>query len=112
MYKVALLCVATATFAAASNSSDVPVAPYVNLGTAQAVEDLLDRRLPGAKEHFTLSIDTSGCAGNVAPPCFSISDGDGGTTMITATGASELASGVGYYMREYCNMVIGWKRGG
>ena len=88
-----------------------PVAPYGNLGTAQAVEDLLDRRLPGANAHFALSIDTSGCTGGVAPPCFTIADGDGGTTKITATGASELASGVGYYMREYCNMVIGWKRG-
>jgi hypothetical protein len=38
-----------------------PVAPYVNLGTAQAVVDLLDRRLPGANAHFALSIDVTGC---------------------------------------------------
>jgi hypothetical protein len=47
----------------------------------------------------------------VEPPCFSITDGPSDTTVITGTGASELASGVGYYLREHCNMVIGWKRG-
>lgn len=109
MQKILLLVSCVGTLVAAA--PDAPVAPYVNLGTARAVEDLLNRRLPGAKAHFTLSLDTSGCVGGVSPPCFSIEDGDDGTTKITATGASELASGVGYYLREHCNMVIGWKRG-
>ena len=77
-----------------------PVAPYVNLGTVSAVEDLLDRQLPGAKSHFVFAIDTKGCVGGVAPPCFSLADGPGGVVEITATGAAELASGLGYFLRE------------
>ena len=31
---------------------------------------------------------------------------------IAGTTVSELTAGVGYYLRQYCNMTIGWKRGG
>ena len=84
--------------------------PYVNLGTVDAVEDLLERQLPGSKGHFQLELAPK-CPGS-EPPCFALADGDGGTVKVTATGASELASGVGHYLREFCNMTIGWKRGG
>lgn len=32
--------------------------------------------------------------------------------LVTATTASELSAGVGWYLRHYCNMTIGWPRGG
>lgn len=32
--------------------------------------------------------------------------------LVTATTASELSAGVGWYLRERCNMTIGWPRGG
>ena len=32
--------------------------------------------------------------------------------VISGTSAAELTAGLGYYMREYCNMTIGWPRGG
>ena len=77
-----------------------PVAPYVNLGTVEAVQDLLQRQLPGAESHFVFALDTKGCPGGVKPPCFGLSDGPGGVVEITATGAAELASGLGYFLRE------------
>merc|ERR1712166_1184199 len=107
-YSVALVLL----LASSGSTADSPVAPYVNLGTVAAVQQLLARQLPGAQSHFSLAINTTGCAGGVQAPCFEISDIDGGGTRVSGTGAAELASGVGYYLREHCNMVIGWKRGG
>jgi hypothetical protein len=97
------------TFALATTPTG-PAAPYVNLGTTTAVEALLDRQLPGARAHFDLELATL-CEGGAQPPCFSLSDTATGGIKVTATGAAELASGVGHYFREHCNMVIGWKRG-
>ena len=79
-----------------------------NTGSVQAVYNLLDRTLPGAKAHFTLTITRSTTAESEAR----LSDDAGGKIRIDATTASELAFGVGHYFREYCNMTIGWKRGG
>eukprot|EP00729_Bicosta_minor_P015069 gene15069-19943_t len=79
-----------------------------NTGTVQSVYDLLDRSLPGSKAHFLLSI-TPNTNGDYK---VSLSDEVDGKVKIDATTASELAFGVGHYFREYCNMTIGWKRGG
>ena len=87
-----------------------PVAPYVNQGSVAAVAELIERRLPGASAHFELSFADT-CEGST-PPCFSLADGADGVVKLSATGAAELASGVGYYLRNYCNMTIGWPRGG
>eukprot|EP01065_Artemidia_motanka_P029639 TRINITY_DN35724_c0_g1_i1.p1 TRINITY_DN35724_c0_g1~~TRINITY_DN35724_c0_g1_i1.p1 ORF type:complete len:846 (+),score=277.66 TRINITY_DN35724_c0_g1_i1:58-2595(+) len=78
-------------------------------GTVQAVYDLLDRVVPGQKQHFTLGF-ADNCTVEAAP-CFSFS-ASGGAVTVTATGANELAAGIGFYMREHCNMTIGWPRGG
>ena len=91
---------------AAANAQQEAITPYVNLGSVEAVEGLLDRLLPGSKSHFTLSLDPK-----AGPATFTLAD-KGGAVSITATGAAELAYGVGHYLREYCNMTIGWKRGG
>ncbi|CAK0830816.1 unnamed protein product, partial [Prorocentrum cordatum] len=37
---------------------------------------------------------------------------DGDLVVATATGASELTAAIGHYFREFCNMTIGWPRGG
>ena len=79
-----------------------------NTGTGQAVYDMLDRTLPGSKAHFTLSIIPSA----IGESQVTLSDDSGGKIRIDATTASELAFGVGHYFREYCNMTIGWRRGG
>ena len=81
-----------------------------NAGTTQAVYDMLGRTLPpGARDHFALTITPSTTAGESE---VKLSDGAGGKIRIDATTASELAFGVGHYLREYCNMTIGWTRGG
>lgn len=74
----------------------------------QAVYDMVDRTLPGSKNHFVLSITRSTSGKSEV----SLSDTVDGKINIDATTASELAYGVGHYLREYCNMTIGWKRGG
>lgn len=86
-----------------------PAEPYVNLGTTDAVAALLDRVLPGSKSHFTLQLAQT-CL-HAEAPCYSLED-DGDKIKVTATGAAELAAGIGFYFREHCNMVIGWPRGG
>jgi alpha-N-acetylglucosaminidase len=78
-------------------------------GNVDAVEALLERVLPGSSGHFELSL-VDACP-DAEAPCFSISD-SGGKTAIAGSGANELSAGVGYYLREYNNMTIGWARGG
>ena len=80
-------------------------------GNVTAVYDLLERILPGTSSHFTFSLASS-CPGTSALSCFRITDGAGGTTAVLGTSASELTAGLGVYMKEYCNMTFGWKRGG
>ena len=78
-------------------------------GTEDAVRDLLARVLPEAIPHISLGFGDCGSA----KPCFRIQGGDSpGTVTITASSASELASGLGFYLRELCNVTIGWPRGG
>jgi hypothetical protein len=45
------------------------------------------------------------------PPCFSIEDVANNQFLVSGTTASELGAGVGYYLRQYANQTIGWKRG-
>jgi hypothetical protein len=42
-----------------------------------------------------------------APP-----DAADGQVSVRGTTASELTAAIGYYLRNYCNMTIGWPRGG
>ena len=104
-----MLRLALASIAMAAATEAQAVAPYVNQGTTAAVEALLERVLPTSSSHFSLELGQT-CPG-LEPPCFVLSD-DGDKIKVTATGAAELASGVGLYFREHCNMVIGWPRGG
>ena len=77
-----------------------------------AVYALLERVLPGSSAHFALSLVPScGASLPAGAACFAISD-SGAQTAIAATSASELASGIGVYLRDHCNMTIGWPRGG
>ena len=80
-------------------------------GSVAAVYSLLERVIPSSSSHFALSIADScpGVANGV--PCFTLSD-SGSQLSVSATSASELTAGIGYYLREICNMTIGWPRGG
>eukprot|EP01062_Namystynia_karyoxenos_P074682 TRINITY_DN7162_c0_g1_i1.p1 TRINITY_DN7162_c0_g1~~TRINITY_DN7162_c0_g1_i1.p1 ORF type:complete len:853 (+),score=247.35 TRINITY_DN7162_c0_g1_i1:791-3349(+) len=93
--------------AAAATAGGTPPPPK---GTVDAVYQLIDRVLPGQREHFQLSFATD-CPCGLAAPCFSVS-ATGGKVSVVATGANELAAGLGFYLREHCNMTIGWPRGG
>lgn len=108
-----LLCISNAsTPASASFHSDPnPAKPQ---GTVAAVYALLDRVLPGSASHFRLVIGA--CPGGALPPCYHLGDDNddngGARVAVTGTGASELSAAVGYYFRQYCNMTLGWPRGG
>jgi hypothetical protein len=81
-------------------------APALPQGTVQSAYDLLERVLPGSSAHFSLSFAACG-----SPHCFTLSDA-GGKVAIAGTSASQLTAAIGLYFREYCNMTIGWPRGG
>jgi hypothetical protein len=78
-------------------------------GNVSAVEELLDRVLPGAREHFQLAIDSSACS---SAGCFTLEDGSDGTIKVTGSSASDVSAGVGSYLMDHANMTIGWPRGG
>ena len=77
-----------------------------------AAAALLERVLPGSSSQFVLAIEPV-CPGiPEGKACFTLADGAGGKTKITGTSASEITAGIGVYLREHCNMTIGWPRGG
>lgn len=80
-------------------------------GNVWAVYDLLERVVPDSTDHFSFSLSDDACQGTGTKACFTISD-EGSKTRIEATTASELTMGLGVYFREFCNMTIGWPRGG
>lgn len=94
----------------ASSAATFP--PHLT-GSPDAVAALLERVLPGASAHFELET-VSDCGPGVpnGTACFTIADAPGGKTRVAGTTASELTAGVGLYLREYCNITIGWRRGG
>jgi alpha-N-acetylglucosaminidase len=82
-------------------------------GDVSAVYDLLDRVLPKrGSDHFHLTLGD--CSRNHSNPqhCFRLQNSDDGRLIVTATTASELSAGIGYFLQNYCNMTIGWPRGG
>ena len=94
-------------------STSVGALPTPQLkGTIAAAYDVVERLIPNSKSHFALSI-VSGCAGVAAnTPCFITSNAADGIVTIAATSASELTFAIGEYLRQDCNMTIGWPRGG
>jgi hypothetical protein len=77
-------------------------------GNANAVAKLLERKI-GSSSHFLLQVTPDAC-GRVT--CFRLTDSVDGRISVVGTSASELSAGVGHYLREYCNMTMGWARGG
>jgi len=88
----------------------LPPLPVPPQGSATAVQDLLERLIPGASANISLRLGD--CAESKEPPCFSIAPAGSAQVEIIGSGASELASGLGVYLREFCNVSIGWPRGG
>jgi alpha-N-acetylglucosaminidase len=87
--------------------------PKGRAATTGPAIDLLDRLLgPDAKSHFDLGF--FGPAAPCSGYCYTLQDSASApnTVVIRATSISELTAGIGFYLREYCNMTIGWKRGG
>lgn len=100
-----LVCL-TSTLHLALAKADLPP------DAVRSVEQLLERVLPTApRGQISLRI-TDSCQGlKVGKPCYQLSD-DGPKVLVSGTSANELSAGVGYYLRQYCNMTIGWERGG
>jgi alpha-N-acetylglucosaminidase len=96
----------------AAAATAVTFPPHL-VGSPSAVTELIERVLPGSSRRFELSIAPT-CPGvKEGRACFTLADSSDGTkTVITGTSASELTGGLGVYLREYCNMTIGWERGG
>ena len=105
----AAAAIAGSAAAVAEGSAAFP--PHLT-GSTAAVEALLERVLPGSAAHFELSLEPR-CPGIAAgKACFTLADGADGRTRVTGTTASELTGAIGIYLREYCQMTVGWARGG
>ena len=105
---------AVAAVLPAATASTLPAATFPPhlVGSTDAAAALLERVLPGSSSHFVLAIEPV-CPGiPEGKACFTLADGAGGKTKITGTSASEITGGIGVYLREHCNMTIGWPRGG
>ena len=77
-------------------------------GDVAAAYDLLERVLPGSSSHFSLSF-----LQNVTEAQFRVFDLPATFQVgIAATSASEMTAGLGWYLREVCNLTYGWPRGG
>ena len=98
-----------------------------NKGSVEAVEALVLRLFPSFESFssspfiFVLFDNVeSTCALSIEPPCFMIQDVDPShdaadarkRIKITATTASELTAGLGYYLTTVCNMTFGLARAG
>ena len=107
---MSLLLVPSLTVYAATPTFSPP------MGSIDAIYALLERVMPGSSAHFELSLGlphaSDGSGGQDTPAFFALTDSSAGKVAIAASGASELASGIGYYWREYCNVTVGWPRGG
>jgi len=69
--------------------------------------ELIERLLPGSSSHFSLRLS------GAKDRCFTLADAtDSDQLSIVASDVSLVTAGVGYYLREYANMTIGWPRGG
>ena len=77
-------------------------------GKVSAVYDLLDRVLGIENHPIQLSIESLPSS----KLYFRLEDDGDKNVVITASTASELSAGVGYYLRHYCNMTLGWPQGG
>ena len=83
----------------------------------QPAYDLVSRTLGSeAPSHFELvllsSKETPCHNGSAIAPCFGLSDISGGKVRIEASSLSELTYGIGYYLRFYCAVTVGWPTGG
>ena len=72
---------------------------------------MLERLLPGERSSFALSLSAGDEDDASSEHSFRI-EAKGGKVSISASGTNELAAGLGHYLREFCDCVIGWPRGG
>jgi hypothetical protein len=95
------------------------------VGEVSAVYDLIGRVLGDQVSHpFRLKLAAANDGDDNNELFFQLQDhyfddeedGQGSSQqhqiLVTASTASELSAGVGWYLREQCNMTIGWPRGG
>lgn len=121
---LAFLAIVAAVPSTSGTSATFP--PHLT-GSTDAVYALLERILPGSSSHFEFVIDANvscqnqnrfnnaaGATTTAAAACFTLQDGAAGAPRIRIEGttASELTGGLGVYIREWCNITVGWRRGG
>lgn len=84
------------------------------VGEVSAVYDLIDRVLGSTTTSHPFHLKLTTKKSNNEKLFFQLEDDsiNDGEIQITGTTANELSAGVGWYLRHYCNMTIGWPRGG
>eukprot|EP00980_Cylindrotheca_fusiformis_P012012 scaffold2844_cov123-Cylindrotheca_fusiformis.AAC.5 len=94
----------------------VDATPPPLVGETSAVYDLIDRVLDSSDHPFRLKLISSSSSSSSSSAAYfkleDCSDGEKQQIEITASTASELSAGVGWYLRHYCNMTLGWPLGG
>lgn len=92
---------------------------FAGLGKVSAIEALVRRTLKLSDEQsFPFEFEmVDRCTGGEKPDtsesdlCFELSQ-KGSATLVRGTSAIDMAYGVGFYLREYCNMSFAWSRSG
>ncbi|KAL3940807.1 MAG: hypothetical protein SGBAC_004723 [Bacillariaceae sp.] len=98
--------------AADTSSSSSSSSSSHKLGNTDAVYKLINRVLKQDDHPFQLEIAPSSSATKESN-YFELQDGENANEiLIKGSTVSELGAGVGWYLRHYCNMTLGWPLGG
>jgi hypothetical protein len=90
-------------------AADIPRPQLV--GDINAVRLVIDRVLGCDISHkFDVAFDSSACTDGAA--CWTLSDSSDGRIAIRGSTASESTAAIGFYLRNFLNLTIGWPRGG
>lgn len=91
-------------------------------GSVSVVYELLERLIPGSSSHFMLALNSASTDDSVSSALdqtpdsraasFTLTDTPEGKVAVTASGTSEITSGLAFYFRERCNMNVVWPRDG
>ena len=106
------ICQAAAVLLLLLRATAAGPAPQL-VGEVSAVYELIDRVLSNSSTGHPFRLLLTERSSTSDDLFFQLQDDpDGSSILIKGTSANELSAGVGWYLRHYCNMTIGWPRGG
>ena len=110
-----MICIAVAATAAVIEAATGTGPGFPPEGDVEAVYGIVERLFgPEALNNFTFSKSSvPGCElpDSTSENCANVVASNG-KVAIVGSGANEISAGLGFYLRDVCNLTIGWPRGG